>query len=138
MAKRSPTNVITETITRPIARFIEIPSHILSRRPPDELRARPQGNISLLAIPENGMDLAALITGRTRHFLAFLVALRGPTLRTVQLPLDSTHHRFFREIFAHLKPDRIGHFNPGRFQRPVRFIATRQAFPSPPWWWNDD
>ena len=94
MAKRSPANVITETITRPMARFIEIPSHILRSRPPDELRARPQGNIRLLAIPVNGMDLAALITGRTRHFLAFLVALRGPTLRPVQLPLDSTGGRF--------------------------------------------
>ena len=94
LAKRSPTNVITETFTRPIPRFIEIPSHILSRGPPDKLRARPQGNIRLLAIPVNGMDLAALITGRTRHFLAFLVALRGPTLRPVQLPLDSTGGRF--------------------------------------------
>ena len=83
MAKRSPTNVITETITRPMARFIEIPSHILRSRPPDKLRARPEGNIRLLAIPVNGMDLAALITRRKRHFLAFLVALRGPTLRPV-------------------------------------------------------
>ena len=36
----------------------------------------PQGNIRLLAIPVNGMNLAALITGRTRHFLAFLVVTR--------------------------------------------------------------
>ena len=83
MAKRSPTNVLAKTITRPPARFIEIPRHILRNRPPDKLRARPQGNIRLLTIPVNGMDLAALITRRTRHFLAFLVALRGPTLRPV-------------------------------------------------------
>ena len=76
MAKRSPVDVITETITRPMARFIEIPSRILSRRPSDKLWAMPQGNIRLLAIPVNGMNLAALITGRTPHFLAFLVVTR--------------------------------------------------------------
>ena len=76
MAKRSPVDVITETITRPMARFIEIPSHILSRRPSDKLWAMPQGNIRLLAIPVNGMNLVALIIGRTRHFLAFLMVTR--------------------------------------------------------------
>ena len=61
MAERSPDNVITETIAKIPARFIQVPGDVFFYRPPDQLTARAGQNVTFLAVPVDGMNLATFL-----------------------------------------------------------------------------